>query len=414
MDRCNSPSASRRSSRPWTRAAAWLLLVLLAAGLPAQDRKTLEQKRDALDKQIRTTSTLIEQAKKEQASAQEQVQLLARQIAAREELVRTFDSELRRLERRIEEDQDKVRRLEEDLARLKEEYGRMLRFAYRNRSSYDRLSYIFASESFTQAYRRSRYLDQIATHRRRQAELIEGTRDTLEATIAGLKEQQAEKVALREGQVAERSRLAGDRQGRQTALNALRKEEGRLKAQLKKQEKQRNELDAAIRRIIEEEVRRNKGSNKGTFTLTPEALELSADFEKNKGKLPWPVERGVITSNFGRQPHPVLPGITIENNGVDITTEKGAPVRAVFRGTVTSVIVIPGAGKAVVLDHGAYRSVYSNLRDARVAKGDKVETKQPIGTVMTEDNSSKAHVEIWKISGSGLEKVDPALWLFRQ
>ena len=126
------------------------------------------------------------------------------------------------------------------------------------------------------------------------------------------------------------------------------------------------------------------------------------------------MERGVITSNFGRQPHPVLPGITIENNGVDITTEKGAPVRAVFRGTVTSVIVIPGAGKAVVLDHGAYRSVYSNLRDARVAKGDKVETKQPIGTVMTEDNSSKAHIEIWKISGSGLEKVDPALWLFRQ
>ena len=168
-----------------------------------------------------------------------------------------------------------------------------------------------------------------------------------------------------------------------------------------------------MRRIIEEEVKRNRGANKGTFTLTPEARELSADFEKNKGKLPWPVERGVITSGFGKQPHPVLPGIIIENNGIDITTEKGASVRALFRGEVSSVIVIPGAGKAVVVSHGAYRTVYSNLREASVAKGDKVETKQPIGTVMTEDNSSTAHIELWKITSDGVIKVDPAVWLFR-
>ena len=125
------------------------------------------------------------------------------------------------------------------------------------------------------------------------------------------------------------------------------------------------------------------------------------------------MEKGVITSRFGKQPHPVLPGIVIENNGIDITTEKGASVRALFRGEVSSVIIIPGAGKAVILSHGAYRTVYSNLRDVSVTKGQKVDTKATLGTVLTDDNGSVAHVEIWKITADGLVKVDPGPWLFR-
>ena len=140
---------------------------------------------------------------------------------------------------------------------------------------------------------------------------------------------------------------------------------------------------------------------------------MNADFEKNKGKLPWPVEKGVITSRFGKQPHPVLKGIVIENNGIDITTEKNSSVRALFRGEVSSVIVIPGAGKAVILSHGVYRTVYSNLRDVSVTKGQKVDTKATVGTVLTDDNGSVAHVELWKITAEGLVKVDPAPWLFR-
>ena len=379
----------------------------------AQNRKDLEKKRDALDKQIRTTSTLIEQARKEQRLTQGQVQLLEQQIAAREELIRTMNGQVRETEQQILENEELLRSLEADLVRLKEEYGRMIQFAYRNRSAYDRLSYIFASESFAQAYRRSRYLDQIASHRRRQATLIAETQVSIQERLAHLNQQREEKDRLLSDQLQEKQKLTQDRSGQRSALAGLKKEEGRLKDQLRKQERQRNELDSALRRIIEEEVKRNRGANKGTFTLTPEARELSADFEKNKGKLPWPVERGVITSGFGKQPHPVLPGIIIENNGIDITTEKGASVRALFRGEVSSVIVIPGAGKAVVVSHGAYRTVYSNLREASVAKGDKVETKQPIGTVMTEDNSSTAHIELWKITSDGVIKVDPAVWLFR-
>ncbi len=393
------------------------LFLLLAFAAPAQNRKDLEKKRETLDRQIRTTTALIEQARKEQRVTQEQVQLLESQIQAREQLVRTMHSELRRVDQRIAEDEEMVVSLNEDLLALKDEYGRMLQFAYRNRNSYDRMSYLFAAESFQQAWKRSRYLNQIAEQRRRQAALIEETRVEIETRVAALKDQREEKNRLIGQQEAEKQKLSGDRNAHQSALGSLKKEEGRLKETQRKQEKQRKDLDTAIRKAIEAELKPKAGagaaSGKLDLTLTPEAKELNADFEKNKGKLPWPVEKGVITSGFGKRNHPVLPGIIVENNGIDITTEKGSSVRAVFRGEVSSVIVLPGAGKAVIVSHGAYRSVYSNLREVSVTKGQKVDTKQVIGTVLTDDDGSKAHLELWKITADGLVKVDPAQWLFR-
>ncbi len=402
----------------------WVAMVPMAAY--AQSRKELEKKREALDKQIRTTTALIEQARKEQKVTQQQLQLLESQIQAREQLIRTMNGELRRVDERINEDQELVESLRKDLVTLKEEYARMVQFAYRNRSAYDRMSYLFAASSFQQAFKRSRYLSQIGQQRVRQAALIAETQAAIEARLAGLKEQREEKNRMVSMEQAEKQKLAADRNGQQSALATLRKEEGRLKETQRKQQKQRKDLDAAIRKAIEESVAKDtkpkpKGGTAGTtsspakldITLTPEAKELNADFEKNKGKLPWPVEKGVITSRYGKQAHPVLPGIVIENNGIDITTEKGSSVRAVFRGEVSSVIVIPGAGKAVIISHGAYRTVYSNLRDVTVAKGQKVDTKQMVGTVLTDDNGSVAHIEIWKITSEGLVKVDPALWIFR-
>jgi septal ring factor EnvC (AmiA/AmiB activator) len=404
-----------------SRVMALCAFVLLLAPAQGQNRKELEKKRESLDRQIRTTTALIDQARKEQRVTQQQLQLLESQIDAREQLIRAMNGELRQVDSKIQEDQAMVISLKEDLEKLKQEYGRMLQFAYRNRSSYDRMSYLFAASSFQQAYKRSRYLDQIAAQRTRQAALIEETRQELESRLNGLKEQREEKSRIMAQEQAEKQKLAADRNGQQSALSTLRKEEGRLKETQRKQQKQRNDLDAAIRKAIEESLKpkakagttSKPTTGKLDLTLTPEAKELNADFEKNKGKLPWPVEKGVITSRFGKQPHPVLPGITIENNGVDITTEKGAAVRSIFRGDVSSVIVIPGAGKAVILSHGAYRTVYSNLREVSVAKGQKVDTKQTVGTVLTDDTGSIAHIEVWKITADGLVKVDPGPWLLR-
>jgi septal ring factor EnvC (AmiA/AmiB activator) len=385
----------------------------------------LERKRDALDKQIKETSALIDQARSQQQNTQQQVQLLDAQIRQRQELINTMNSEVFRVDQEIQQTQDTLRSLQDDLDNLKEEYARMVQFAYMNRNAYDRLSYIFAAESFSQAFRRSRYLEQLAQQRRLQADLIKETSASLAAKARDLEAQRREKTALLDRQVVEARKLTADKTGQQSALQGLKKQEGSLREALKKQEQQRNELAAAIRRSIEEEIARSNkakakaaskasGSASTAFSMTPEAKELNADFEKNRGKLPWPVEKGTITSGFGKQAHPVLKGITIENNGIDISCAPGANVRAIFRGEVSSVIVIPGAGKAVMLSHGAYRTVYSNLRDVVVSKGDKVDTKQTVGVAMTEDGTSTAHIEIWKITSDGkLQKVDPAAWLFQ-
>lgn len=398
---------------------------MLALGLmPAygQSRKTLEKKRDALDAQIKQTSALIEKARSEQRSTQQQVQLLEAQIRQRQELINTMNAEVGRMDQAIQDSRDSIRLLEGNLEELRAAYARMVQFAYMNRNAYDRLSYIFAAESFAQAFRRSRYLDQLAQQRRQQAELIGQAQASLAAKVESLEATRKERASLLDRQMGEARKLTNDKKGQQTALAELRREEGRLAKTLKKQEAQRRELAAAIRKAIEAEIAKSRAttpktpgattSAKAGFSMTPEARELNADFEKNRGKLPWPVDKGTVTSRFGKQPHPVLRGIVIENNGLDIGCMPGAQVRAIFRGEVSSVIVIPGAGKAVMVSHGAYRTVYSNLRDVAVAKGDKVDTKQVVGTVMTEEGASTAHIEIWKIGSDGqLQKVDPEAWI---
>src|SRR5690606_8736499 len=224
------------------------------------------------------------QAKKEQRTTQEHLKLIEGRIQAREQLIRTMGGEVRRVDQQIAEDEEMVRSLTADLQALKEEYGRMLQFAYRNRNAYDRMSYIFAASDLRQAWKRGRYLEQIAQQRTRQARLIAETQQQITERLEGLKEQRAAKVALLEEQQVERRKLDSDRAGQMRALELLRKEEGRLRETQKKQEQQRRDLDAAIRKAIEAELKPKGGAAKGgklDITLTPEARELNNDFEKN-------------------------------------------------------------------------------------------------------------------------------------
>jgi len=412
----------------------WLVFAVLSVQVSAQSRKDLERKRDQLDQQIKATSALIAAGEKEQKNTQRQLELLQAQIRQREELIGTMNSEVFRVEQEITSNEELVRSLQNDLSQLQEAYGRMVQYAYMNRNAYDRLSYVFAAESFAQAFRRSRYLDQLAEQRRQQAALIAGTSTSLAARVEELKGRRQEKVTLLSEQVQEKKLLSTDKDQQQRTLSGLQREHHKLRETHRKQEKKKRDLAPHIRKAIEDEIRastkQGKGGGKGDKAgasaggsspvrsapaLTPEARELNTDFEKNKGRLPWPVAKGTITGSFGKHAHPVLRGITIENNGIDISCEKGAQVRAMFRGEVSSVIVIPGAGKAVVISHGAYRSVYSNLREVSVSKGQKVDTKQTIGTVMTDEDGSTAHVEIWRITPEGeLVKSDPGGWIYRE
>lgn len=395
-----------------------LCLMVTSGGLFAQkDKKELERKRDELTKKIKYTEDLISTTKSHQRMTQTELMLLNKKITLREEKIRTIRYQVGKLDKQIEEQNSVIESMKSDLEQLKEEYAEMIRHAYRNRNSYDQLMFVFASSSFNQAYKRLIYMQQYANYREQQAEMIIMTQQSIEKKLTRLEQERKEKVELLSLEDQEKLALKGDKDSQQVNLRKLMQEEKKLKAELKKQQQDRDKLNAEIQRIIEEEIRRAREASKTkTFELTPEAAALSSNFANNKGKLPWPVERGVITGHFGEHPHPFLPGIVVKNNGIDITTTKGASTRAVFEGEVSGVIEIPGAGKAVMISHGAYISVYSNLKEVFVSKGQKVKVKQSVGTVLTDsDGKSQAHLEIWKIESTGKSNMqDPEKWIYRK
>ncbi|MGY6561396.1 MAG: murein hydrolase activator EnvC family protein [Luteibaculaceae bacterium] len=379
----------------------------------AQNKVDLQKQRDNLNQQIKFTNQLIDKAKNEQRLTQTQLVILNKQIEFRAEILNSYKTELRLLDKEIREKENEIKSLEGQLQKLKESYAKLIRHAYTNRNNYDKLMFIFAARDFMQAYKRLKYLQQIAQFRKQQAEAIEVAKEELIQKIDALELRKQEKTALLQEEQKEIANLNGDKQEQQKMLGDLQKQEKTLRAQLKKQEQESQKLNAEIQRIIKAEIEAAKAKNKGEFRLSPEEALISGKFEANRGKLPWPVERGIISGTFGVKPHPVLKGIQIENNGVDFATEKDAAVRAIFEGTVTMVYTLSGAGKAVMISHGGYISVYANLKEVFVKKGDKVETKQFIGKVLTNESTGKteAHLEIWKISGSGSDKQNPQLWI---
>jgi len=404
---------------PFVRSVFLLftLVCLSLSGLAQdKDKEELQKERDRISQEISLTNKLLQETRNNRDKVEGELSLLNKKINLREDFIRSLRGEISLYNRRIAANREKIEDLEKELTTLKENYADMVRFAQRTKRDEDRLMYIFASADFFQAVRRIRYLQQYTRYRQNQAKEIVATQDELNELNAGLLDVIAEKDQLISTEESTKKELTSDLAEQKSTVSNLQQEEKSLIKKLKKQEKQREELNKEIQRIIEAEIRASKKDNAGVFALTPEAAALSASFEKNKGKLPWPVERGVITSRFGNNPHPVLAGITVPNNGINIATNANATVRAVFEGTVSAVFSIPGAGQNIIINHGGYRSVYSNLKDVYVSKGQKVENKQSIGTVLSDEGSGKteSHLEIWKVDQSGTTKQDPALWIYKQ
>lgn len=399
----------------WIKIAFLAIMLLGNVGIYGQNKAELEKKRDELIEQIKYTNSLIQATRTSQKLTQNQVKILAEQINLREELIQTINSELNELNEKLNENLAAITLLESELADLKKEYAKMIQFAYQNRSAYDKLMFVFASGDFNQAYKRLKYLQQYSSYRKRQAEAIEEKRALLEQKNEELALRKKEKERLLLDQTREKNKLGLDKSEQNSALNKLKQEERQLKRKLKQQEKDKEKLNKEIQRIILAEIEAEKKKNKGVFALSPEAKALSEKFELNKGKLPWPVSKGVITGKFGKQRHPVLKQVTIENNGIDITTSPGAEVVSVFNGEVISIFTISGAGQSVMVNHGAYRVVYTNLQEVYVKKGSRIQVQQPIGKLLTDsDKKTEAHIEIWKISNAGVTKENPQLWLLKQ
>ena len=381
-----------------------------------KDKGELQKQRDRISNEISLTNKLIKETRESRSKIEGELSLINRKIHLREDLISSLNGEIALYNRRIAANRKEIATLEGELNLLKENYAEMVRFAQRTNRTEDRLMYIFASADFFQSIRRIRYLQQYTRYRQKQAVEIEKAQKELNQLNTSLLAEINEKDKLIANEESVKKELTSDLAEQKSAVSNLQQEEKTLIKKLREQEKQREELNKAIQRIIEAEIRASKKDNAGVFSLTPEAAALSANFEKNKGKLPWPVERGVITAKFGANPHPVLAGIVVPNNGINIATSANATVRAIFDGTVSAVFSIPGAGSNVIINHGGYRSVYSNLGEVKVSKGQKIEVKQVIGTVLTDETTGKteSHLEIWKVDQSGTTKENPALWIYNQ
>ncbi len=393
--------------------------VLLVPHVYGQTREELEQNQQALQQEIRITGELLSQTQRTAEVSLNQLVMLNSQISRREQLLGNIQLEIRLINNRINTLTRNIQELEQERETLKEAYAQMIRLAARNSDALQRMMFIFSAETFNQAYLRMRYLQQYSHHRRLQAQRLAEISERLTEQKAALESERTNQQETLNRQRAEVRELNVEKASQERTVSSLKSREQQLMQQLREQERAARDLQNAIRRIIEEEQRRarERAEAEGRvatdmYALTPEEQLLSDNFAGNRGKLPWPLERGVITGHFGEQPHPVLPGIKISNNGVDISTSEGARARAIFEGRVSRIITVPGGYYAIIIRHGEYLSVYSNLSEVFVTNGQSVNTRDELGIVGTNHREAKTylHLEIWK----GNEKQNPASWIARQ
>ncbi len=389
-----------------------LVLLLCACAATAQTSDELKRKQQKLKEDIRYKEKLLQQIKEDSKSSSTKIVLLNKKLTQREELILTIRDEIDYIEARIDANEDLIDALETDIERLKEEYAKMVVQAYKTRNVSDKIMFLFASEDFGQAYRRLKYIQQLSEYRKQQAEAIRLTQSSLEKKRASLERQREEKNAVLNEQNKEKLTLSRERQEREKKLDRLLQDEAKYKQALSQAQKQAESLKQAIKKAIEREIAaRNAatGSSGSTYKMTPEARELSNNFVNNKGKLPWPVDKGEITSYFGTQPHPFLKGIQVKNNGITISTTENMRARSVFDGEVSKIMILAGAGKVVMIRHGEYISIYTNLKETFVSTGDKVKTKEEIGILLTDKGKTEMEFQIWK----GTELLDPSYWIYK-
>lgn len=392
-----------------------LLLALSCSALAtwSQDKASLQRQREEINAQIATAERLLQDASSNRNDAVGSLRLIEERVILREKLVRHHQSEIDATERSMRSTDGGIRALQGHIGAMKDEYSRMIESAYRISLSQNPWLYLFSADDFAQAALRFQLLQSYTTLRKEQVFDIERSQQKLRSNQLSLEQ---ERESLQEVLVdikTERDRLKVDRATRAALVSRLRGEESRLRKQVKKAQAEQQRLNEAIRRIIEEELAAERASSKGEFALTPEGKMVSAEFERNKNSLRWPVLRGIVTAKFGRQPHPTIPGITIENNGIDIATDAGSSVVAVFSGTVSSLFTIPGAGQTLILSHGAFRTVYSNLKGVEVTKGDTIEAGERIGKVQASAIRSALHFEVWAIQGAVQKPQNPTTWLVK-
>ena len=379
----------------------------------SQTLTDLQKKKQDAGKEIEFTSRLLKEVQKNERASLSRLRLLNNQIEQRNTIISSINNELAVYQEFIDNNSMVIGWMKTDVEKIKLEYAELIRSAYKNRNSNDKTIFLLTSENVNQAYRRFLYLKRYAVYRESQAEVIQAIQTVLEKKVENLEQQKKTRQELIEQTREETVRLTREKSQQDSEYNKLQNKQRDLRQKLRQQQRIEQQLERQIEKLIEEEAAKNRVGGGSGFALTPEQELIGNNFEQNRTRLPWPVERGIVTEHFGIHRHPVLTNVQIKNNGINIATEKNSAVRAIFNGEISRVFGITGGNTAVIIRHGKYLSVYSNLSEVTVKKGDKVSTRQNIGKVFYDSddgNKSILKFQIWREN----QKLDPENWIGKQ
>lgn len=391
------------------RILVFLILLISFAATAQKTKSQLQKEKQENLKKIEETEKILAETGQQKKNSIGELVALNQRINQQEKLIKSIQNEINLLNADINKNTEIINALEDDLAKLKEEYAAMLLSAQRATGKVNKLMFLFSSVSFDQLLMRLKYMEQYSVARKDQAEVITRIQKILGDQVKETQNIKNEKSALLSDQIKQNNQLASLKQKQNSLVRSLEKEEKKLKAELDETKKAIAKLDKLINDIIKEELERaaREARNAKANKTAESSVALSSTFEGNKSKFPWPAS-GFISQKFGRQTHPVLKRIILQNDGVNIQTKQNEKVKAIFDGEVRAVAFIPSIGNSVIISHGDYFTVYSGLKDVTVSKGQKVNTNQELGQVLTNaDGISELRFQIRK----NTEPMDPELWL---
>jgi len=380
----------------------YILLMLLPLVGMAQSVNDLRKEQEQIQQQIKETDRMLSQTKSDKKSTQNKLNILNQDIKQRKKMISSINTEIHVLDKDIAQLNVRKQTLQSELEQHKADYARLVRATHYTDIKASPLLFLLSAESFQQLWRRIRYMYEFQQYRKAAVRRIQGVQTDIDIQNNLLSERKQDRNAALQKQQKERDQLAKSEKKQQQMLNDLKKKENNLSAQLKKQQKKANEISKKIDDLIRQQTRKK-------IELTKEQQLIEGGFERNKGLLPWPVAKGFISGYFGTHQHPVYEHVTINNKGIYLQTEVNATVRSVYDGEVSGILVL-GNTYAVIVQHGNYRSVYSNVVDLQVKQGDKVKSKQSLGRVFTDkDNDNKTELFFQIYQDRNL--LDPTPWL---
>jgi septal ring factor EnvC (AmiA/AmiB activator) len=381
-----------------------ILIFCIIACLNGQTKAELEETRKKTLSEINYVDNLLKTTEKEKIESINSVKIIGNKLNLRESVIKGMREEIGLISERINLNLLALEMMERDLVKLKSDYAGAVTVSYRLKKGNPEMVYILSAKDFNQGYKRLKYLQQITKFRRRESEIITELKKQIVTSKERLQNDLYKVSDLKSREEQQKILLETEQQKKQQMVKSLNKKEKQLKKELDEKKKVAKRIENEIARIIEEERKRAIKSDD-----TPEHKLIGENFSENKGRLPWPVEKGIITSHFGVQKHPVLKYLTEDNIGIEITSSGKMNARSVYQGEVVKVFAISGANMTVIVRHGKFLSVYANIVNVKVKSGDKVITKQEIGEVFTDSGDSNNSTLKFMIFESKYQ--DPELWI---